>query len=504
MREHVQLEDAERASRLAFLEISDRERELLSELGTVLAPHLGEIVERWYEFLLGRPETSGLLSRALVQHRLKASQLAYFQALFEAKHDRAYFEDRVRIGLVHARVGLEPPWYMGAYRKHEELVREFLDRAGFAADTTARWMGAYAKAVHLDMALAVDSYFATLYGEILAANTELRRITAELEERNEELVYQFSRAQEAARLKEELLARVSHELRTPLNAIMGYADVLVDGIDGPLNAEQAGSLGRIRHQSATLLGMIDELIDLSKGAAGMPELKRFDPRGVLERLSGPARRAAEAKGVGWEMRTPAGLPEVLGDESAFEGALRQVLENAVKFTQAGSVRLTAQAGGEVLRVSVSDTGSGIPLEHREKVFEPFHQVEAGDARGFPGLGTGLALARQGMERIGGTIRLERSGPEGSTFVLELCTAPPVTEGEPTDSGEEAAKPLWPRSAGEQARLVRSALRAGGRPRTAGELARSFRGGRVRQVENLLEILAELGLAREVGEGRFEP
>ncbi|MBE0617886.1 MAG: HAMP domain-containing histidine kinase, partial [Proteobacteria bacterium] len=132
----------------------------------------------------------------------------------------------------------------------------------------------------------------------------------------------------------------------------------------------------------------------------------------------------------------ADLPEVLGDETGFGRALEHVLENACKYTLRGRVRLEATRVSGGVRVAVSDTGPGIPPEHRERIFAPFHQVQSGDTRTATGVGLGLALARQALERMGGTLELAAAGPGGSTFALELPEAPPraVVDAPRTETG----------------------------------------------------------------------
>jgi signal transduction histidine kinase len=412
---------AARRSRVEYLEISDADRELLSELADVLGPHVGGIVDEWHEFLLGRPETRELLSRGRVQQHLKTMQGRYFVSLMSTDHDVEYFRNRLHIGSVHHHVGLEPAWYTGAYRKYADLVRVFLHRQGHPEGRIVAWMSALEKAIYLDMQLALDAYFAAWNRELLQANEALRRLTFELEVRNRELSSQYARAQEAARIKEEFLSRVSHELRTPLNSVLGYADLLDDGIDGPLNENQHQSLRKIRRHGERLLAMIDRLLDSAKiAAAGVSKPSPFEPGRAARRAAQSALSAAKAKGLSLEVAVEEGLPRVLGDEQGFLLALSQLLENAVRYTPSGAVRLEARRfGSEQVRFSVTDAGSGIPEEHRDRVFEAFYQVDFGDTRTATGLGMGLTLAREALERMGGALTLVSSGPEGSTFAADL-------------------------------------------------------------------------------------
>lgn len=497
-------DEAERTSRLQFLEIEDEDRRLLGELYDVLAPRIDQIIDEWYGFLLARPETRELLTPKVVQERLKEMQARYFRTLLTGPYDASYFRERVHIGLVHARVGLPPPSYMGAYRKHQDLVHRQLLSAGHGQERVSAWMRAYSKVIYLDMALALDSYFATLSREVLQANAALEGAARDLETRNEELVRQYRRAQEASKLKRELLGRVSHELRTPLNAIVGYSDLLLDGIDGELSELQAGSVRRVRQYGMRLLAMIDRLIDTAKAASAGPDPAPFDPCPVLERVTTRSREAADAKGLGFRAEVE-GVPWLVGEPEAFGLALRQLLENAVSFTSAGRVTLETRVSEGHVTFVVTDTGIGIPPDQEEKIFEPFHQVQGGDTRTVEGLGIGLALARQSVRGMGGTLRLEGSGDGGSVFVLEL---PRAHAGQLKSAPSRRARRVgttrmpWPRRLAEQAGMVRSALHASSVPLSAGELARSFRGARATRIRSLLDALAELGHAKDLGDGRY--
>jgi signal transduction histidine kinase len=420
----LNLDEEARASRLEFLEIDDADRQLLGELGEALLPHVEEVIDRWYEFLVARPETRDLLERGRVKAHLKDVQTRYFRQLLSGPYDRSYFEDRLKIGFIHERVGLAPPWYTGAYRKFQDLSRDSLVERGHPTAKVVAWLRALEKIIYLDMELALDAYFDTAHRGLLEANESLRQMTAALEVRNRELSREFERAQEAARIKEELLSRVSHELRTPLNSVLGFADLLLDGIEGPVSEEQAGSLRKIRDHGNRLLVMIDRMIEAAKMAAsGVFAPRPFDLRPVVARLVEAGRIAAEAKGLEFQAEVDPDLPPVLGDEAGFELALGHLIENAAKFTAQGSVRFEARRVGTVVRFTVVDTGPGIPAEHRAQIFEPFHQVEFGDTRTATGLGIGLTLARQALERMGGSLELTSCGPGGSTFTVELPLQP---------------------------------------------------------------------------------
>ncbi len=418
------LEDEPRSSRLGFLEIDDSDRTRLVELRDVLAPRMEELLDEWHGFLLSRPETKDLLARGRVQQHLKVVQARYFLSLMTGPENREYFEERLRIGSIHRIVGLEPAWYTGAYRKFTDIVRKYLYSRGLGEGLIISWLASLEKVIYLDMQLALDAYFAAWSQELLDANRALVGMAEKLEVRNRELSSQYARAQEAAKIKEEFLSRISHELRTPLNSVLGYADLLADGIDGPVNEDQARSLEKIRRHGERLLGMIDRMIDAARfAAAGVSEPRVFKPDSLLGRVKAWGESLARAKGLTFQFETADELPAVRGDEEGLELAIRQLLENAFKFTHTGAVRLhVGRVGEDALRFAVSDAGPGISKEHVDRIFEPFYQVDFGDTRAVTGLGMGLTLARQAVERMGGVLALVSSGPTGSTFAADLPIA----------------------------------------------------------------------------------
>jgi signal transduction histidine kinase len=238
-----------------------------------------------------------------------------------------------------------------------------------------------------------------------------RSLTDRLSESNAAL----SRASEA---KSRFLASVSHELRTPMNAILGFTDALLAGVDGPLNDEQAESLGWVQRGGRDLLGLINEILDLSKIEAGKLTLEPapFDPRELIESIVAQHRSLAEQKGNELNWRD-AGMPEqVVLDRQRVRQILVNLLGNALKFTEQGGVYVEAETVADAtLHVTVRDTGRGIAAEKHEQIFEEFRQAE-GDVTG---TGLGLAISRRLARAMGGDITVESQLGRGSTFHVTL-------------------------------------------------------------------------------------
>jgi signal transduction histidine kinase len=237
----------------------------------------------------------------------------------------------------------------------------------------------------------------------------------------EELERKGAELAAASRHKSEFLANMSHELRTPLNAVLGYAELIQDGIYGEVSAKMQGVLERIQQNGRHLLGLINDVLDLSKIEAGQLTLSPSDysmRELVLDVVSATEALAAEKK-LALEVDVPADLPHGQGDERRLTQVLLNLVSNAIKFTEAGSVSIRATVDDGNFLVAVSDTGVGIAPEDRERIFEEFQQVDSSSTRKKGGTGLGLAIARRIVELHGGRIWVDSTPGRGSTFAFTL-------------------------------------------------------------------------------------
>ncbi|MDQ2941981.1 MAG: ATP-binding protein [Chloroflexota bacterium] len=230
----------------------------------------------------------------------------------------------------------------------------------------------------------------------------------------------------ASAAKSRFLASVSHELRTPMNAILGFTDALLAGVDGPLNEEQHASLGWVQRGGRDLLGLINEILDLSKIEAGKLTVdpEPFDPRELVEAVVAQHRSLAVQKGIRFEWHDAGAPAEVVLDRQRTRQILVNLFGNALKFTVQGEVKVeTGGASESEFHVAVRDTGPGIAPEQHEAIFEEFRQAEGAS----PGTGLGLAISRRLARVMGGEITLESEPGRGSVFHLRLpldCRIPP--------------------------------------------------------------------------------
>ena len=260
----------------------------------------------------------------------------------------------------------------------------------------------------------------------------------EVNERTKELRAALVRAEAADRIKSAFLATMSHELRTPLNSIIGFTGVILQGLAGPLNAEQAKQLGMVRHSARHLLELINDVLDISKIEAGQLEVRAepFDLRASLERVTALVQPLADKKRLTLSTVLPPEPGIMESDRRRVEQILINLLNNAIKFTDRGSVTLTVAPVTDyrptpdappcpAVRLQVMDTGLGLRPEDVATLFQPFRQIDMGLARQHEGTGLGLVICRRLAALLGGEISVVSEYASGSTFTLTLPRQKPI-------------------------------------------------------------------------------
>jgi signal transduction histidine kinase len=229
----------------------------------------------------------------------------------------------------------------------------------------------------------------------------------------------------ATKHKSEFLANMSHELRTPLNAILGFSEMLRERYFGELTVKQAEYVNDIRDAGNHLLALINDILDLAKVEAGRMELdlSDFDLDSAVDGAITLVKERATRHDIMLDRNVAEGLGFIRGDERKIKQILLNLLSNAVKFTpDGGRVSVEAKPSGQMVEISVTDTGVGIAPEDQRSVFQEFKQVGSDVARKAEGTGLGLALTKRLVELHGGSIRLQSAPGTGSIFVFTLPLA----------------------------------------------------------------------------------
>lgn len=252
--------------------------------------------------------------------------------------------------------------------------------------------------------------------ELGDTNRGVVALYAELDERAEQL-------RKASELKTRFLSNMSHEFRTPLNSILALSRLLLDRIDGDLAPEQERQVGYIRRSAESLLELVNDLLDLAKVEAGKIDVKvvPFKVSGLFGALRGALKPLLVSPSVELIFEGSDDMPELLTDEAKVAQILRNLISNALKFTEKGEVRVRAlyEPEPKLAVFSVRDTGIGIAPEDQSRIFEEFSQVETRLHKTFKGTGLGLPLSRSLAELLGGSIRVESVPDQGSVFTLMI-------------------------------------------------------------------------------------
>jgi PAS domain S-box-containing protein len=241
-----------------------------------------------------------------------------------------------------------------------------------------------------------------------------------------ELAAAKTEAERLGQVKSEFLANMSHEIRTPLHGILGMAQVAQGSSGVPIEAQEA--LDRIRRSGQHLMGVIDDILDFSRLDAGKLHVEQRDyaPAQLARDVCDLVQKAAQDKGLRLEMCCEPAPDLVLGDPLRTRQILFNLMSNAIKFTQQGSITLHLRATPDTLVFDVIDTGIGMPADAQQRVFSPFEQVDSSTSRRFGGTGLGLSISRHLARLQGGDITVRSSEGQGSTFTLSLPMQRPMT------------------------------------------------------------------------------
>jgi len=397
---------------------------------------------RWLEAtgtnLLADPAVGGVVvnSRDVTERRAAAAALdrerALIQALLDSTPDMVYVKDTasrfLRINPAAAAwYGLADPAAAIGRTDHDIFPRAIADP--LLAEERRLLAGQVAEINRLEhypdrgdggvWLLAIKVPVRDADGAIVGLAGISRDVTA-MKRSEQEVLAAKEAAEAASRAKSRFLANMSHELRTPLNAVLGYAHLLLDGLDGPLSPEQEADVRRIVAGADRLLALVDDVLDVARIEAGRLPLavESVELAPLVEAVRDELGAQAAAKGLALVVDVPAGL-RVEGDPVRLRQVLRNLAANAVKFTETGQVTISARAEGDRVAVSVADTGIGLAPEAIPAIFEPFRQADAGTNRRYGGSGLGLTIVSRLIDLHRGAIAVESLPGAGSTFTVTL-------------------------------------------------------------------------------------
>ena len=257
--------------------------------------------------------------------------------------------------------------------------------------------------------------------ELLIKN---RKLVDSLQHSNKSLAETNRALEQASHAKSDFMAKMSHELRTPLNVIIGFAELMLDKVPGEINDEQRQCLDDILTSGQHLLGLINDILDLSKIEAGkVLRLTNIALPDVIESLRSAMMSILDARKQSLDVELEEGLPMVYADKARVRQVLFNLLSNSTKFTpDGGKLKIEAVRDGDWCQLSVVDNGTGIKEEDWERIFDPFYQADSSMPKREEGTGLGLALVRQIVEQHGGRVWVESEYGKGSRFTFTLPLA----------------------------------------------------------------------------------
>jgi PAS domain S-box-containing protein len=424
---------SEEQAQTLLLELRQRTADLGRSVGELRA--LGEVSQAVNSTLDLETVLSTIVSKAVQLSATEAGTIYVFDEVRQEFRLRATYgmNDELIGALANQHIGLDEPSIAAAIAQREPTqvadlkdqpataLNEIISRSGYRALLLAPLLRGQDIVGLLVVRRGPPGAFPKSTADLLqtfadqsAVAIQNARLFSEIEEKGKELA-------EASQHKSQFLANMSHELRTPLNAILGYTELIADGIYGQQSDKMLGVLKRLESNGKHLLGLINDVLDLSKIEAGQLalELSDYSLEDIAQTVRSTLEPLAADKKLAFKVVVAAKLPPGRGDGRRLTQVLINLVGNAIKFTDVGEVAITAAATDGSFHLSVCDTGPGISAADQAKLFQEFQQADNAVTRKKGGTGLGLAISKRIIEMHGGKIWVESQLGQGSTFAFTL-------------------------------------------------------------------------------------
>ena len=402
-----------------YFQYGAEQQQLLSALREPLEKHADALVAEFYRHLLSFPDTRHLLRDPAVTQRLLGVQREYLLSLAGPQLDEAYVEQRRRIGQVHARLGVETAWALGAYSLYLSLLVPVVIESVGDAQRVRPTLDALQRLLFLDASLVVDAYIERHEGDLEHLNRELassgRRLARDLERSDSALRHTTERARAAERLASigTLVAGLAHEIGTPMGVIQGHAKLLEGAVAGD-NARWR--LRTIQDQIGRISRIIQSLLHMAR--PGRPRSVPVDLPALMDSTLAFLTEKLGRREI-HVMRDFADVPSAVGDPERLQQVFLNLFLNAADaMPKGGQLRVVLRPHGDEVEVRIADSGHGIPAGDLERVFEPFYTTKAAGE----GSGLGLSVVQGIVADHHGAIEVVRSDDSGTEFRLFLPAA----------------------------------------------------------------------------------
>ena len=357
---------------------------LLADLRGVFEKHSHEVVDRFYAHLLQFDALRPLLADEATVKRLKGFQRDYLVSLASGNYDGQYAEDRLRIGRVHNKIGLDPEWYLGTYGLYLDLLFPLIHER-FASDArqAVRASAALAKLMILDMQLVLDAYYGLQQKKAVERSEQLAAVG-------------------------ELAASIAHEVRNPLAGMKGALEVLRKELTvNPANQEIVDEL---LAQIVRLEHLVRDLLTFARPQALSRQL--FDLHELLDRLLRLYKDESDSQGVAVHRIYESGTGRLTADPRQMEQVFLNLIHNALQaMPDGGTLTVTTRVSGRSIAITFSDTGKGIPTADLPKIFQPFFTTK------HRGSGLGLSIVRKISEAHGGSVEIRTDPGKGTSATV---------------------------------------------------------------------------------------